>query len=105
MTTAGLGDLLWIGDQARPDLFALEIVKPAPLFETSIEIDERILADGTVERSPDLVLVRQQMVDLRSSHNDEEWIDLWSSETSNFLSAWESLTGDDLTDLSAKPDS
>jgi len=47
----------------------------------------------------------QQMVDLRSSHNDEEWIDLWSSETSNFLSAWMSLTGDDLTDLSAKPDS
>jgi 5-oxoprolinase (ATP-hydrolysing) len=67
VTTAGLGDLLWIGDQARPDLFALEIVKPAPLFETSIEIDERILADGTVERSPDLVLVRQQMVDLRQA--------------------------------------
>ena len=47
----------------------------------------------------------KQMVDLRSGHSDNEWIDLWSSETSDFLSAWESLTGDDLTDLSTKPDS
>lgn len=67
VTTAGLGDLLRIGDQSRPDLFALEIVKPVPLFETSIEIDERTLADGTVERSPDLAVVRQQMIDLRQA--------------------------------------
>ena len=53
VTTKGFLDLLTIGDQARPHLFKLTIVKPEPLFETSIEIDERILADGTVEISPD----------------------------------------------------
>ena len=46
----------------------------------------------------------QQMVELRARHNDEEWVDLWSLETSDFLSTWESLTGDDLTDLSQLPD-
>ena len=67
VTTAGFGDLLAIGDQTRPHLFQLEITKPDPLFEKSIEIDERVLADGTVERSPDLSVVRQQMLELRES--------------------------------------
>ena len=47
--TRGLGDAIEIGYQARPDTFALNIVKPAPLYSASLEIDERILADGTVE--------------------------------------------------------
>nr|WP_298897647.1 hydantoinase B/oxoprolinase family protein [uncultured Altererythrobacter sp.] len=47
--TRGLGDAIEIGYQARPNTFALNIVKPAPLYSASLEIDERILADGTVE--------------------------------------------------------
>ena len=65
VTTWGFRDLLRIGDQARPHLFELTIRKPEPLFETSIEIDERILADGTVERSPNPDMVKRQLNELR----------------------------------------
>ncbi len=48
VTTTGFGDALRIGYQARPDLFALDIVLPEMLYRRVIEIDERIGADGTV---------------------------------------------------------
>ncbi|MDP0495471.1 MAG: hydantoinase B/oxoprolinase family protein [Verrucomicrobiota bacterium JB024] len=50
LVTAGFGDLLRIGDQRRPDLFALNIVKPRPLYDRVIEVDERLCADGSVLR-------------------------------------------------------
>ncbi len=46
--TRGFRDLLRIGNQQRPDLFALEIVRPEPLYRTVVEIDERLAADGSV---------------------------------------------------------
>lgn len=46
--TAGFKDLLRIGDQRRPDLFALHIVKPEPLHGEVIEVDERMDATGRV---------------------------------------------------------
>jgi 5-oxoprolinase (ATP-hydrolysing) len=46
--TKGFGDLLLIGDQQRPDLFALRIERPRPLYETVIEVGERLAADGSV---------------------------------------------------------
>ncbi len=67
ITSRGLKDFLTIGDQARPHLFELAIRKPAPLFETSIEIDERILADGTIERVPDESVVREQLKALKKN--------------------------------------
>ena len=42
VTTEGFKDLLHIGDQSRPDLFALNIVKPGVLYETVIEASERV---------------------------------------------------------------
>ena len=51
--TKGFADVLLIGTQQRPELFALEIVKPAPLHTVVVEIDERVLADGSVRRSLD----------------------------------------------------
>ena len=47
--TKGLKDQLEIGYQARPDIFAKEIIKPEMLYTRVIEADERVLADGTVE--------------------------------------------------------
>lgn len=44
--TRGLGDLLEIGTQQRPDLFALEIIKPKPLYCSVVEVDERLDAAG-----------------------------------------------------------
>jgi 5-oxoprolinase (ATP-hydrolysing) len=48
--TRGHRDALLIGHQARPDIFALEIRKPAPLYEAVVEIDERVTAEGEILR-------------------------------------------------------
>ena len=46
--TRGFGDALRIGYQARPDIFARHIVLPSMLYETVVEIDERVGVDGDV---------------------------------------------------------
>jgi 5-oxoprolinase (ATP-hydrolysing) len=46
--TRGFADLLRIGTQQRPDLFALAIEKPEPLYAEVIEVPERLAADGSV---------------------------------------------------------
>jgi len=48
--TRGFGDLLHIGNQQRPDLFALEVRRPDPLYADVVEVDERIAANGEVLR-------------------------------------------------------
>ncbi len=48
LVTRGFADLLEIGDQSRPELFAHEIRKPDPLYESVIEIDERVSAIGEI---------------------------------------------------------
>lgn len=51
ITNSGLQDLLLIGDQARPDLFAKAIYKPPPLTDLVIGTTARMAADGQ-ELSP-----------------------------------------------------
>ncbi|TRW98524.1 hydantoinase B/oxoprolinase family protein [Candidatus Methylobacter oryzae] len=41
-------DCLRIGYQNRPDIFALDIRRPEPLYQTVVEIDARVGADGEV---------------------------------------------------------
>jgi len=48
LTTRGFADALVIGDQSRPDLFALDLTRPPPLCAGVVEADERLAADGTV---------------------------------------------------------
>ncbi len=48
VTTEGFADLLEIGDQARPDIFALNIAKPVPLHSRVVEARERMDARGHV---------------------------------------------------------
>ena len=48
VVTEGFGDSLAIGYQNRPDIFALNIVKPVPLYKRVIEVRERIDASGEV---------------------------------------------------------
>ena len=66
-TTKGFADALRIGYQTRPDLFALQIVLPDMLYEQVVEISERVLADGTVERSLDVSTTRSS---LEQAYND-----------------------------------
>ncbi|MGE3158595.1 MAG: hydantoinase/oxoprolinase family protein, partial [Xanthobacteraceae bacterium] len=61
LTTNGFRDALKIGYQARPKIFAKHIVKPEMLFEQVVEVDERVRADGTVEREPDLAAVEAEL--------------------------------------------
>jgi 5-oxoprolinase (ATP-hydrolysing) len=48
VVTRGFGDSILIGDQSRPDLFALDIVRPDPLYAGVVEADERLASDGAV---------------------------------------------------------
>ena len=66
VTTAGFGDALTIGDQSRPDLFALHIVRPARLHTAVIEADERIDAAGAVLTALDSQPLRLQLESARA---------------------------------------
>jgi len=59
LITRGFRDALKIGYQARPKIFAREIIKPDMLYESVAEVDERVRADGTVEKAPELDVVRR----------------------------------------------
>ncbi|MDP3319848.1 MAG: hydantoinase/oxoprolinase N-terminal domain-containing protein, partial [Bosea sp. (in: a-proteobacteria)] len=61
VTTRGFRDALRIGYQARPDIFAKEIIKPEQLYEAVVEIDERVLANGVVEQAPDEAAIRSAL--------------------------------------------
>ncbi|MBX8802952.1 5-oxoprolinase [Ochrobactrum sp. MR28] len=54
VTTKGFRDALRIGYQERKNIFATEIIKPEALYDRVVEIDERVLADGSTEVPLDL---------------------------------------------------
>lgn len=54
VVTRGFRDALRIAYQNRPHIFARAIDLPEQLYERVVEVDERIAADGTVLRAPDL---------------------------------------------------
>ncbi|MCA1662530.1 MAG: hydantoinase B/oxoprolinase family protein [Novosphingobium sp.] len=68
--TAGFADALRIGTQARPDIFARHIVLPEQLYETVVEIDERVGADGELVRPLDEAAARPALTDLRADGVD-----------------------------------
>src|SRR5579872_6808800 len=61
LITRGFRDALRIGYQARPHIFAKQIIKPEMLYERVVEVGERVRADGTVEWAPDLAAVRADL--------------------------------------------
>jgi 5-oxoprolinase (ATP-hydrolysing) len=65
LITEGFRDALRIAYQARPDIFAKEIILPEQIYERVIEIDERVRADGTVEKELDLSSVRSAVEEAR----------------------------------------
>lgn len=58
--TRGFADLLRIGTQQRPELFALAIEKPEPLYQEVVEVPERLAADGSVLLPLDLEALRPE---------------------------------------------
>ncbi len=65
VVSAGFADALEIGDQARPDIFALDIRKPAPLHARVLEAVERITAEGAVLVPLDEAALAQALADAR----------------------------------------
>ncbi len=59
--TEGFGDLLRIGNQKRPDLFAMEVNKEPPLFNNVIEVPERLDAEGEVVRAIDFDVLEERL--------------------------------------------
>ena len=66
LITKGFADALRIGYQARPKIFARHIVKPDMLYERVVEVDERVRADGAIERALDLDAVRTELARARA---------------------------------------
>jgi 5-oxoprolinase (ATP-hydrolysing) len=67
VVTQGFTDALEIGTQARPDIFALNIIKPDLLQKRVIEVRERVTAEGEVLMPLDEVHAR---TDLERAYND-----------------------------------
>ncbi len=61
VTTQGFADSVLIGDQARPDLFALTIARPDPLYSGVVEADERLDAQGGVVRPLDRIALTEKL--------------------------------------------
>lgn len=68
--TKGFRDALRIAYQARPDIFAKQIILPEQLYENVIEVDERVRADGQIEARPDVDKIRTALVAARSTGVD-----------------------------------
>jgi 5-oxoprolinase (ATP-hydrolysing) len=67
LITKGFRDALKIGYQARPKIFAKQIIKPEMLYEQVVEVDERVRADGTVEKAIDLNAARIELERLKGA--------------------------------------
>ena len=67
VTTAGFADVLRIGYQTRPDLFALDINLPEMLYTDVLEIDERVNADGEILVELDEQAARQGLQQARTN--------------------------------------
>lgn len=64
VTNKGFADMLRIGYQNRPDLFALNIILPDIIYSSVIEIKGRYLADGTEEEPIDIIQIRKSLLSI-----------------------------------------
>ncbi len=67
VTTKGFADLVRIGYQERPDLFALAVRKRSPLHYCVAEIDERLAADGSVLKPIDAESTERTLQELHAT--------------------------------------
>ncbi|WAJ69085.1 hydantoinase B/oxoprolinase family protein [Catenovulum adriaticum] len=67
LITKGFKDALNIANQNRPDIFALNIKRSELLYQTSIEINERILISGEVETALVLSELEAQLIKLKQA--------------------------------------
>ncbi len=66
LITEGFGDLLEIGNQARPSIFALDIVKPQVLYREVLEVKARCDPQGRILSRPDPAKVEAGLKAMRA---------------------------------------
>jgi 5-oxoprolinase (ATP-hydrolysing) len=76
VANAGLGDVLAIGTQERPDLFALRVEKPAPLHCRVVEVPGRVAVDGAVVEPFDEAAARSALREARDAGSESVAINL-----------------------------
>ncbi|HSH20959.1 MAG TPA: hydantoinase/oxoprolinase family protein, partial [Draconibacterium sp.] len=64
IVTKGFADLLKIGNQARPDIFAMNVQKPKQITHKIIEVDERIDSKGNVLKPFNIEELKTQLVQI-----------------------------------------
>ena len=64
IVTKGFKDLLVIGNQARPDIFALNIIRPKPLHEVVVEVEEQIDFEGKIIKEINLASFENEIQSL-----------------------------------------
>ena len=67
LITSGFKDLLEIGNQARPSLFDLSIVKPKQLYASVTEVNERLDSDGNIITKLDKTKLEKNLLNLYNS--------------------------------------
>ncbi|MCR4266068.1 hydantoinase B/oxoprolinase family protein [Nitratireductor sp. ZSWI3] len=70
LITKGFRDALKIAYQARPDIFAKQIILPEQLYERVVEVPERLRVDGTLETELDLDAVKDEIAAARAEGID-----------------------------------
>lgn len=80
--TKGFKDLLKIGNQARPDIFARKIEKDPQLADEIIEVDERISTEGKILVKPAMDEIRSDIEELKNKNIESIAVALLNS-TSN----------------------
>ncbi|MCK4750665.1 MAG: hypothetical protein KAT15_26585, partial [Bacteroidales bacterium] len=63
--TKGFRDILEIGNQQRPDIFALEVVKRKMLYQQVIEVEERIDSRGNILQALNTDLLEKNLLKLK----------------------------------------
>ena len=70
IVTQGFADILRIGEQDRPDLFALSIQKTEPLTDHVVEVPERLDANGKVLQPLDIEALKSCLSQLKHDQID-----------------------------------
>lgn len=63
--TKGFRDILEIGDQQRPDIFALEVIKRQMLYRHVIEVEERIDSHGTILQPMNIRKLKKDLLKIK----------------------------------------
>lgn len=79
IVTKGFADILKIGNQARLDIFAMNVVKPKQLTTEIIEVDERIDSKGKILKSIDVAAFQKQLDKLKKTEIESVAIVLMNS--------------------------